>query len=97
MSKKYDSSLRVPGGNGYIDAIARHGLHPRQYAEKIFERVLKKTEKEKRFSFYSTKRFFIIAKEGVPLIIQDFDFVELKRQEGTFAFDKWVEDLLNNN
>jgi len=51
-------------------------------------------EKKKQFSFYSTKRFFIITKEGVPLIIQDYDFVELKRQEGTYAYDQWVEDIV---
>ncbi|MBN2286328.1 MAG: hypothetical protein JXQ26_00855 [Tissierellales bacterium] len=94
MSKEYDSSLRAQGGNGYIDAMFRYGVHPRQYAERIFIRVVEKMEKEKQFSFYSTKRFFIITKEGVPLIIQDYDFVELKRQEGTYAYDQWVEDIV---
>lgn len=36
----------------------------------------------------------MIVKDGVQLIVKNYDFVELKRQQDVFAFDAWVEEII---
>lgn len=39
-----------------------------------------------------TETFIMVTKDGKPKITRDYSYVELKRQEGVYTFEEWLEN-----
>lgn len=96
MYENYNKDLRVRGGEGFSSAMFRFTAHPRKYCSSLGYSRLKKLGLNEVFKIFCTESFFIIAKEGKPMIIKDYYFVESKRQEGVYAFEDWLETEANS-
>lgn len=91
----YDKTTRKNGGNSFADAMFRFGASSENYARTMVGRKLdKEWGDDSPYTFHASEGFFIIAHEGVPVIIRDYQFVEKKRSESVHAFEEWVMEII---
>ena len=94
----YNETTRVKGGSSFADAMLRGNASSESYARIMMKRKLdKEWGDESPYAYHSTKDFFIIARDGVPVMIRDFQFVEMKRSESVHAFEEWVMEIIRRN
>ncbi len=91
MSTDYDQSLRARGGNGFASAMFRVNAHPRQYSKRLGDALIAKMNVSEAVRILDTEEFFILTVNDQPMILKDYEFVELKRQEAIIAFEEWLE------
>lgn len=94
MSEFYDQSLRVRGGRGYASAIFRINASPREYSKRLGKMLFERMGDTHSFDILNTDAFFLIIRDDKPIIARDYSFVELKRQEGAYAFEGWLEKVI---
>lgn len=92
---KYDQSLRARGGINWGDAMFRANVDPQRYSKTIGEKIINKKGLSDYFEFINSDSFFIISFNSKPMIIKDYDFVELKRREGLHSYEEWLENMLD--
>lgn len=91
----YDRTTRIQGGSSFADAMLRGNASSENYARAMIGRKLEKEwGEESPYTFHSMGESFIIAREGVPVMIRDFQFVEMKRSESVHAFEEWVLEII---
>lgn len=94
----YNESERKNGGSCFADAIFRKNATPENYARVLTQRVLHRGfGKNSPFHYYETDTFFMITKDDQPIVVKDYQFVELKRCEDYRGFERWVEDTISNS
>lgn len=94
MSTDYDQSLRARGGTGFASAMFRVNAHPREYSKRLGDALIAKMNVSKSVRIMDTEEFFILTINDQPMILKDYDFVELKRQETVFAYEEWLEKII---
>lgn len=91
----YDRTTRIQGGSSFADAMLRGGASSESYARTMMRRKMDKVwGDESPYTYHASEEFFIIAREGVPVAIRDFQFVEMKRSEAVHAFEDWVMEII---
>lgn len=96
MSKEYDGKFRVRGGVGYASAMFRVGAHPGTYSRSLGEDVIQKMNLSQSVKIADLEEYFILTIEDRPMILKSYDFVEEKRCEDVFAFEKWLESTITD-
>jgi N-acetylmuramoyl-L-alanine amidase len=94
MSTEFDQSLRVRGGNGFASAMFRVNAHSRQYSKRLGDALIAKMGVSESIRIMDNEEFFILTINDQPMILKDYGFVELKRQEALFAFEEWLEKTI---
>lgn len=91
----YDKTTRIQGGSSFADAMFRGSASAESYARTMMKRKLdKEWGDESPYTYHEAGDSFIIACEGVPVVIRDFQFVEMKRSESVHAFEEWVAEII---
>lgn len=95
-NEMYDyKEKRIRGGSSYADAMYRFGASPEHYARRMTERIIEKEWGiESPFRYFGSEGFFIISENDVPVIIKDYEFVEIHRCTAVHSFENWVQELV---
>lgn len=91
----YNNTTRVPGGSCYGDSVFRTTASPQSYARTMFQKVIsKRSFNPDEIRYFSTEDFFMLVYQQKPLLVENFDFVEMKRSEGVHAFEEWLSKTI---